>query len=324
MLEDRAVVTYDAVLKHNTSTANTFQIELFFDGTITITYLAVGVTEGLAGLSDGGGVDPDFLESDLSAMQDCGPSAPQAFGAHVTTDWANPLTIALQAEDDGLPDPPGVLKYTIVSLPDEGTLTDVGYGSVIDLVPYTLGMGGNEVLYTPDPGYTGPDSFEFLANDSGVPEEGGGDSNVARISITVEQPEAIMIHSTPLDVDPGWTMEGGWEFGQPTGGGTHGRDPSSGYTGTNVLGYNLEGDYPVSMTEVEYLTSHAFDCSGLLDTQLRFRRWLGVEQAEFDHANIDVSNNGVDWFTVWGTHGHVLQRHRMGGRKLRHLRRSRR
>ena len=58
VLDDRAVVTYDAVVKHSTSTANTFQIELFFDGTIAITYLSVGITDGLAGLSDGGGVGP--------------------------------------------------------------------------------------------------------------------------------------------------------------------------------------------------------------------------------------------------------------------------
>ena len=116
-------------------------------------------------------------------------------------------------------------------------------------------------------------------------------------------PDSQVIYSVALDTNPGWTMEGGWAFGHPTGGGTHGRDPSSGYTGTNVLGYNLAGDYSNSMTEVEYLTSTAFDCSGLVETELRFRRWLGVEQATFDHANIEVSNDGVEWFPVWAHAG---------------------
>jgi len=103
-----------------------------------------------------------------------------------------------------------------------------------------------------------------------------------------------------LDTDPGWTTEGDWAFGQPTGGGgEYGEpDPTGGYTGTNVYGYNLSGDYPNYLDET-HLTSEAIDCSDLSGVSLRFQRWLGVEQAEYDHAYVRVSTDGTNWTTVW-------------------------
>jgi len=112
--------------------------------------------------------------------------------------------------------------------------------------------------------------------------------------------ESGMMQQWTLDSDPGWTTEDDWAFGQPTGGGGEhgGPDPTSGYTGTNVYGYNLNGDYPNGLPE-RHLTSHAIDCSNLYGITLRFWRWLGVEQPIYDHAYVRVSNNGSDWITVW-------------------------
>lgn len=109
-----------------------------------------------------------------------------------------------------------------------------------------------------------------------------------------------------LDSDPGWTTQGQWAWGQPTGGGgTHGGpDPTSGYTGPNVYGYNLDGDYAASLPET-HLTSDAIDCSGLFGVQLSFWRWLGVETSDYDHASVSVSNNGTSWTTVWENTGEV-------------------
>ncbi len=103
-----------------------------------------------------------------------------------------------------------------------------------------------------------------------------------------------------LDTNPGWTMEGQWAYGQPTGGGGQygGPDPTSGATGSNVLGYNLAGDYANNLPET-HLTSTAIDCSGLTNVTLSFQRWLGVEQPAYDHAYIRVSNNGSTWTTIW-------------------------
>lgn len=106
------------------------------------------------------------------------------------------------------------------------------------------------------------------------------------------------IASFDLDADPGWSMEGGWEFGVPQGGGSLGGDPTAGYTGTNVFGYNLAGDYPNNLLEY-WLTSTPIDCSAHTNVQLRFWRWLGIENSIFDHAGVEVSANGTDWHPVW-------------------------
>jgi C1A family cysteine protease len=112
--------------------------------------------------------------------------------------------------------------------------------------------------------------------------------------------EPAVRHEWTLDTNPGWTTTWSWAFGQPTGqGGSHGYpDPTSGYTGVNVYGYNLYGDYQNYMPEA-HLTSLPIDCSGLYNVHLRFWRWLGVESPTFDHAYVRVSTDGTEWITVW-------------------------
>lgn len=108
------------------------------------------------------------------------------------------------------------------------------------------------------------------------------------------------IHSDPFDVNPGWTTTGQWAFGAPTGGGASNgaKDPASAYTGSNVYGYNLAGDYTNSMPAYT-LTSNAFDCTGLTATKVGFWRWLCVESSTYDKASFAVSNDGTTWTTVW-------------------------
>ena len=125
------------------------------------------------------------------------------------------------------------------------------------------------------------------------------------IALQVQLPQPLVIHSFPLDTDPGWSRQGQWAFGRPLGTGSFNHDPTSGHTGTNVLGYNLGGDYPNSMA-MYYLTTPALDCSGYEQVGLRFRRWLGVEAASFDHASVQVSTNGSTWVTVWNHTGSAI------------------
>jgi subtilisin family serine protease len=66
-LADRAVVTYENVVEYGASSENSFQVELFFNGVIRITWLALSVTDGLAGIADGQGIPSNFVESDLTA-----------------------------------------------------------------------------------------------------------------------------------------------------------------------------------------------------------------------------------------------------------------
>ena len=111
-------------------------------------------------------------------------------------------------------------------------------------------------------------------------------------------------YSWNMDKNPGWTTEGLWAWGVPQGlGGGEwegGPDPTSGYTGTHVYGYNLSGNYEPNLPAT-YLTTKAIDCTGLSNVTLKFQRWLGVEKYEIifgDHADVEVSNNGSTWTTI--------------------------
>jgi len=103
-----------------------------------------------------------------------------------------------------------------------------------------------------------------------------------------------------MNTNPGWSTQGLWAWGQPTGGGgQHGSpDPTGGATGSNVYGYNLSGDYENSLAET-HLTTGAIDCAGLVEVSVQFERWLGVEQPTYDHAYFRISTNGSTWTTLW-------------------------
>jgi len=90
--------------------------------------------------------------------------APVADDETVTTEAGSAVTVTLHAGDaDG-----DALTFAIASEPRHGTLGAVG---------------GNRVVYTPAPGYSGEDSFTFRAND------GTADSNTATVGIAVQAPK---------------------------------------------------------------------------------------------------------------------------------------
>ncbi len=293
-LTDHVAVSWLNVPRHNAGTPNTFQIELFFDGRITISYLVVSQPAALAGLSRGLGLDPNFLMSDLSALGPCETFPPTAQNVAVEVDSEASINVTLLAQDEGMPIPPGAMTFIVTSLPLHGTLTDPGAGA-ITTVPYTLANYGRVVRYTSAVYYAGVDTFAFRANDGGTPPS-GGESNEATVTVTV-LPVAHQLYTFPLNTNPGWTTQGQWAFGHPTGGGSHNRDPNNGYTGTNVYGYNLSGDYTNNMSVEQYLTTTAIDCAAASHVELRFWRRLGVEAT--DRARIYVSNNGTNWTQVW-------------------------
>lgn len=74
-LQDRVAVTFQNVPLYGDKTAkNSFQVEMFFiDGTIRVSWLDVAATSGVAGLSEGYGLPPQFIESDLSEYVPCWP-----------------------------------------------------------------------------------------------------------------------------------------------------------------------------------------------------------------------------------------------------------
>jgi len=183
-LDDHAAVTWRDVPIHNQTTLRVnMQIELYFDGRIAITYLALGPADGLAGLSRGTGTPADYFPSDLTALNACGPRAPSAGVLTTSTAQDVPAILTLPATDDGQPDPPGALAFTVLTLPTHGTLVDREAGEIAE-IPYTLPNFGDSVEYVPEPNYRGADAFSFRVNDGGT-APAGGDSNIGGVTITV-------------------------------------------------------------------------------------------------------------------------------------------
>ncbi len=114
------------------------------------------------------------------------------------------------------------------------------------------------------------------------------------------EPELMMLYD--LTDDPGWQMDSPWQFGQPWGQGGWEHDypdPNSGYTGQNVYGVNLQGDYAVFDQGPYYLTTEPIDCSAYSHIQVRFARWLNTDEADFTRVFVEVSIDNAVWHPVW-------------------------
>jgi hypothetical protein len=107
----------------------------------------------------------------------------------------------------------------------------------------------------------------------------------------------IAIYSANMDTDPGWTLEPQWQYGTPT---YSSGGPTSGFTGTKIVAYNLGGNYANNLS-VKYATTPQINASGSTSLTLRFRRWLGLRN--IDSATIQASTNGVNWVAVWSSAG---------------------
>ena len=108
-----------------------------------------------------------------------------------------------------------------------------------------------------------------------------------------------------FDLCPLWFKQGQWQFGQPTGqGGLHGEpDPTSGHTGNNVYGVNLNGDYSTSAGGPYYVASSPMNCVGMTQVELHFWRWLNSDSSPHVTNTVEVSTNGIDWNVVWTATG---------------------
>ncbi|MGA2093735.1 MAG: S8 family serine peptidase, partial [Sedimentisphaerales bacterium] len=72
-LDDRIAVTWQNVPEYGETIGNTFQIELFADGRIRLSWLNIAASLGLVGISQGRGQPPDYLNSNLSNYGQCEP-----------------------------------------------------------------------------------------------------------------------------------------------------------------------------------------------------------------------------------------------------------
>jgi C1A family cysteine protease len=177
-------------------------------------------------------------------------------------------------------DPP--VSWANITSATTGTLSP---GGTVDI---TVEMNANTALLA-EGLHTTTLTFENLTSHHG---------DTSR-DITVAVGNSEVRHSWYLDTDPGWTTEDLWAWGQPAGWGGHsgGPDPTSGHTGPNVYGYNLNGDYGNNLTRS--LTTGAFDCSDVFGTRLKFWRWVGVEDPACDKLSVSASSDSIVWTTLW-------------------------
>jgi hypothetical protein len=85
------------------------------------------------------------------------------------------------------PIPGDVLKFSVVGLPQHGTLTN---------------PTSNSVAYTPNPGFSGTDSFTYKTTDSQ-----GVSSNIATASITVNPPPHPTAYSKTIQTNAGTSVQ---------------------------------------------------------------------------------------------------------------------
>ena len=107
------------------------------------------------------------------------------------------------------------------------------------------------------------------------------------------------VYAASLDTDPGWSLEGRWEYGVPA---YPGSGPTRGRTGDRILAYNLSGNYGNRLPNT-WATTPAIDATGAAALTLRFQRWFRLRNA--DTATVQVSTNGTDWTDLWRTRSTV-------------------
>jgi subtilisin family serine protease len=132
---------------------------------------------------------------------------------------------------------------------------------------------------------------------------GSGRTQTRSVKVTIDPP---VVYSYPLDTDPGWTVQGQWQYGQPLGGGgtAHGgKDPLQGATGLRCYGVNLTGDYSLSIGGPYSLTAGPFNFANQTGVKLQFKRWLNSDWEPYVYDTVEVSTNGSTWTPVWNNGG---------------------
>jgi len=296
-LSDRVAVTWENVPEYTATGSNTFQIEMYFDGTIVLSYSGLTAGDGLTGLSEGNGLSPDYYTTDLSVMGPCAALTIELpDGVPWRVDPEVPTTITVQIEDGGETVVPG--SETLYYRFDGGTFL------TSPLAP----LGGNlyeATLPAADCDST-PEFYFSAAGDGGTTIYEPPDAPVSVYSAIVATLTVIL--DDDFETDQGWTVEdidvetGSWERGIPAGDGTRG-DPLTDFDGSGqcYLTGNAPGNSDVDGGPTR-LISPILDLSGASDTVLRYARWFTCDDdlpPAQDYLDVEVSNDdGASWTLI--------------------------
>lgn len=186
------------------------------------------------------------------------------------------------------------VPITVSASDPDGTVTNVRLYANSTLIVQT-----NSAAFT----YTwmnlqdGSTSLTAVAYDSG-----GASSTSAAVTVRTRS----TVYLADMNSNPGWTLEGSWGYGKPTGNGpsSYGGgypDPSSGYTGSNVVGYLLTGCFS-TLGSPAYATTPAIDCRAYTNLSLEFCAWLG-SFLDSGKVQVQVSSDTTNWTAVWSNSG---------------------
>lgn len=131
-------------------------------------------------------------------------------------------------------------------------------------------------------------------------DNSGASADSATVPVKIQS----TIYSANMDSNPGWTLESGWQYGKPSGyyienNSTDDGDPTSGFTGNNVVGYLFSSTLPALASAVGASTP-AINCTGYSNVVLRFQYWLGIgEVYNSFRAGVEISTNGTTWQSIW-------------------------
>ena len=291
---DHVAVTWWQVSDGSSSTS-TFQIEMFFNGKIRLNYLDISATDGLAGLSEGLGVSPDFYPTDLSDMGACVPlvfELPAGPPIYLTPSTPTVIPVLIEDGREHYVPGSGLLHYRY----DGGDL----------LTAPLVHVGGHEYEATLPPA-TCSATPEFYFSATGqlgstvyLPKNAPLGRYTATVAIVSD------VFGDNFQSDLGWTVvddpsltDGSWQRGDPAGDGSHG-DPTQDFDGSGkcYLTANRAGNSDVDWGPT-WLISPALDMSSMHDPLLSFAYWWSNDDWDGDQLTIELSDDdGATWTLV--------------------------
>ncbi|MGV7975675.1 MAG: Ig-like domain-containing protein [Anaerolineaceae bacterium] len=163
---------------------------------------------------------------------------PVVFAQEVTTQAGVPLPITLTGTDADN----DLLSFSITVPPTNGTLS--------------AGATSAEWTYTPADGFTGVDSFAFVAND------GFGNSEPAVITITVTPAGPIEVFRDDFETDLGWVRNASGTDTATLGYFERANPETNVYNGDKQLGTTVSGSYDLVTGPLLGSSAGAYDLDG--------------------------------------------------------------
>jgi len=252
-----------------------------FSGTDQVTYQ---ITD-----SDG---DTDTATVTITVTQPNGN--PNAITDNATVDENGSVTIDVTDNDDFGTDGPANGMISIISSPSNGTATVNGNG--------TATTADDTVTYTPDPGFTGQDSFTYQITD------GNGDTSTATVNITVNAVGPNICNtSTVTNASSGGCNTNNFSRG------FYSNDLVSGLSGSNSDSYNVTNGVFTEFDDGTATFTGTFRMHG--NSNARFNAVVNFSGRTFNGSakTSSCTSSTADWYYYPNVSGTLTGTHHLAG-----------